>query len=136
MSTEENKAVVRRSVEALNKGDLSTFDQLAGGPEEWKRRVANLLTAFPDVQLIQEELIAEGDHVVERWTIRGTHQGTFMGIPPTGKYITYTGIDIFRIVDGKLVLIGQSVDRLGMLQQLGVIPANTGSTSGGDPGNG
>jgi predicted ester cyclase len=123
MSTEDNKDVVRRSVEAINKGDLDTFDQLAGGPEEWKRRVANLLTAFPDVQLIQEDLIAEGDQVVERWTIRGSHKGTFMGIPPTGKYITYTGIDIFRIVDGQLVLIGQSVDRLGMLQQLGVIPA-------------
>ena len=121
MSSEDNKDIVRRSVEALNKRDLSTFDQLVGGPEEWKRRVANLLTAFPDVQLIQEELIAEGDRVVERWTIRGTHQGTFMGIPPTGKYITYTGIDIFRIVDGKLVLVGQSVDRLGMMQQLGVI---------------
>ena len=123
MSIEDNKDVVRRSVEALNKRDLSTFDQLVGGPEEWKSRVANLLTAFPDVQVIQEDLIAEGDQVVERWTIRGTHQGTFMGIPPTGKYITYTGNDIFRIVDGKLVLIGQCMDRLGMLQQLGVIPA-------------
>ncbi len=122
MSTEENKDVVRCAVEALNTRDLGTFDQLVGGPEEWKRRVANLLTAFPDVQIIQEELIAEGDQVVERWTIRGTHQSTFMGIPPTGKYITYTGIDIFRIVDGKLVLVGQSVDRLGMMQQLGVVP--------------
>ena len=123
MSTEDNKDIVRRSVEALNKRDLSTFDQLIGGPEEWKGRLANLLTAFPDVQLIQEDLIAEGDQVVERWTIRGTHQGTFMGIPPTGTRVTYTGIDIFRIVDGKLVLVGQSVDRLGMMQQLGVISA-------------
>ena len=122
MSAEENKDVVRRAVEALNKRDLGTFDQLIGGPEEWKRRLANLLTAFPDVQLIQEDLIAEGDQVVERWTIRGTHQGQFQSIPPTGKYVTYTGIDIFRIVDSKLVLVGQSVDRLGMMQQLGVIP--------------
>jgi steroid delta-isomerase-like uncharacterized protein len=123
MSTEDNKDVVRRAVEALNTRDLGTFDQLIGGPEEWKRRLANLLAAFPDVQLIQEDLIAEGDQVVERWTIRGTHQGHFQGIPPTGKRVTYTGIDIFRIVDGKLVLVGQSVDRLGMLQQLGIIPA-------------
>ncbi len=123
MSTEENKDVVRRCAEAVNQHNLSAFDQLVGGPEEWKRRVANLLTAFPDMQLIQEDLIAEGDHVVERWTIRGTHQGTFMGLPPTGKYITYTGIDIFRIVDGKLVLVGQSVDRLGMMQQLGMMTA-------------
>lgn len=123
MSTEENKDVVRRAVEALNKRDLGTFDQLIGGPEEWKRRLANLLMAFPDVQLIQEDLIAEGAQVVERWTIRGTHQGHFQSIPPTGKHVTYTGIDIFRIVDGKLVLVGQSVDRLGMMQQLGVIPA-------------
>jgi steroid delta-isomerase-like uncharacterized protein len=128
MSTEDNKDVVRRAVEALNQRDLGTFDQLIGGPEEWKRRLANLLTAFPDVQLIQEDLIAEGDQVVERWTIRGTHQGHFQGIPPTGKRVTYTGIDIFRIVDGKLVLVGQSVDRLGMMQQLGVVPA-TGQTS-------
>src|SRR5216683_4456222 len=122
MSTEENKDVVRRALEALNKRDLGTLDQLIGGPEEWKRRLDNLLTAFPDVQLIQEDQIAEGDQVVERWTIRGTHQGHFQGIPPTGKRVTYTGIDIFRIVDGKLVLVGQSVDRLGMMQQLGVIP--------------
>ncbi len=122
MSTEENKDVVRRALEALNKRDLGTLDQLIGGPEEWKRRLANLLTAFPDVQLIQEDQIAEGDQVVERWTIRGTHRGHFQGIPPTGKRVTYTGIDIFRIVDGKLVLVGQSVDRLGMMQQLGVIP--------------
>ncbi len=63
MSTEENKDVVRRALEALNKRDLGTLDQLIGGPEEWKRRLANLLTAFPDVQLIQEDQIAEGDQV-------------------------------------------------------------------------
>jgi steroid delta-isomerase-like uncharacterized protein len=123
MSTEQNKDVVRRAAEAVNKRDLGTLDQLLAGPEEWKRDVANLLTAFPDMQLIQEDLIAEGDQVVERWTVRGTHQGPFQSIPATGKHVTFTGIDVFRIVDGKILLVGQSLDQLGLLQQLGVIPA-------------
>jgi steroid delta-isomerase-like uncharacterized protein len=122
MSTEQNKDVVRRAAEAVNKRDLGTVDQLLGGPEDWKRDVANLLTAFPDMQLIQEDLIAEGDQVVERWTVRGTHQGPFQSIPATGKHVTFTGIDVFRIVDGKILLVGQSLDQLGLLQQLGVIP--------------
>ena len=68
-------------------------------------------------------MIAEGDKVVCRLTWHGTHQGKFMGIPPTGKHETFTSIDIVRLADGKFVEHWNVVDHLGMLQQLGVIPA-------------
>jgi predicted ester cyclase len=80
------------------------------------------LTAFPDLHLTIEDLIAEGDKVVDRQTARGTHQGTFMGIPPTGKQITVTAMNISRIVGGKIVEHWVELDTLGMLQQLGVVP--------------
>ena len=76
------------------------------------------LTAFPDARFTVEDELAEGDRVVSRSTLRGTHQGEFMGIPPTGKPVTVTGMSIDRIVEGWL-----NFDGLGMLQQLGVIPA-------------
>jgi len=79
--------------------------------------------AFPDLEYTQEDLIAEGDRVVERWTARGTHKGALFGIPPTGKQITSTGILIHRIVDGKIVAFVEVADGLGLMQQLGVVPS-------------
>jgi predicted ester cyclase len=81
------------------------------------------LAAFPDLQTIIEELIAEGDTVVRRGFFCGTHQGEFQGIPPTGKQVTVPMIAIERIVDGKVVEHRASPDIMGMMQQLGVIPA-------------
>ena len=81
------------------------------------------LTAFPDLHFTVEDLIAEGDKVVARLTVRGTQQGAFMGIPPTGKHVTVTGIDINRLAGGKSVEHWLNMDTLGLLQQLGVIPA-------------
>ena len=95
-----------------------------GAGPQFVRRFANMLrSAFPDAAFSAEESIAEGDKVVERWTMRGTHQGEFQGTPRTGKQVTVTGIDIFRISGGKLAELRQEVDNLGLLQQLGVIPA-------------
>src|SRR5439155_22952243 len=79
--------------------------------------------AFPDLQVNAEDLIAEGDRVVARWSSSGTHKGDFMGIPPTGKQVQITGIDLFRFSGGKIAEHWGVFDQLWMLQQLGVAPS-------------
>lgn len=139
MSADENKATFRRYVEEVgNRGNLELvngiFDRYVShqpdghteerGPEDVKRFIGEFRAAFPDFRSTVEDQIAEGDRVVTRWTMRGTHQGEFRGIAPTGKQITVTGIGIFRFSEeGKVVESWDSFDQLGMLQQLGVIPA-------------
>ena len=143
MSTEENKAVVRRYFEEWNKHNLAGVEELCApdyvghAPSIFgdmdlaamKQMVPTFYTAFPDVHMAVEDLIAEGDKVVSRYTFRATHQGDFMGIPPTGKQVSFTGIEIDRIKDGKFVESWVNEDDLGMMQQLGVIPqmAQTGA---------
>lgn len=87
-----------------------------------------LFSAFPDPQFTVEDLIAEADQVVARWTFRGTHRGPFAGIPPTGKQIQMTGITIYRLRDAKIAEARSNIDQLGLLQQLGVLPAAPGSS--------
>lgn len=136
MSTEDNKALARRSYEAFNQRNWSVYYELAApdgvlhnasmtiqGLDAYKQFISMYLTAFPDAQFTIEDLIAEGDRVVVRYTFRGTHTGDLMGISPTGKQVTVTGINIVRIVNGKAVEGWQNGDTLGMLQQLGVVPA-------------
>jgi len=112
MSVEENKAFVQRYVEEpWNKGNVDALDELCGpnfslrgqGVEPFKAVITEFRTSFPDLHFTVEEMIAEGDKVAYRWTARGTHQGEYAGIAPTGKTITATGITIIRIVDGKVV---------------------------------
>ena len=79
--------------------------------------------AFPDLQLSVDDLFAEGDRVVARWTSRGTHQGEMMGISPSGKHVQISEIDIFRVSAGKLAEHWGVFDQLGMLQQIGAVPA-------------
>jgi predicted ester cyclase len=79
--------------------------------------------AFPDIHETVEDIIAEGDTVVTRTTWRGTHQGALLGIAPTGKHVSVSGIDISRVASGKFVEHWQSADNLGLLQQLGVVPS-------------
>jgi predicted ester cyclase len=79
-------------------------------------------TAFPDIHFVAEDCIAKGDLVVQRLTSKGTHKGEFMGIPPTGKSLTVTAIEIFRIAEDKIVEQWVEADYLGLMQQLGVIP--------------
>ena len=137
MSVEENKAVVRRYIEGvINKKNLAVVDELydanyvghlAGmedihGPEGLKQAVATFFTAFPDLHCTVEDMVGEGDKVVCRFTGRGTHQGEFQGVAPTGKQATLTGIVISRIVSGKIVEEWEVIDMLGMMQQLGAIP--------------
>jgi predicted ester cyclase len=143
MSTEENKALVRRFYEeVLNQKNTAAIDQifdpnfvdhalppgLPGGIEGTKQFFGIVLTAFPDLHFTVEDMIAEGDKVVARHAGSGTQQGVFLGIPPTGKHVTVTGIDIMRITGGKFVEHWDAVDNLGLLQQLGVVPA-TGQAS-------
>jgi steroid delta-isomerase-like uncharacterized protein len=142
MSTEENKAITRRWFAELNKGNLAAADEiyaahyilhdpnnppdLPPGPEGVKQFLAPFLTAFPDTQGTIEDLVAEGDKVAVRYTIRGTHQGEFQGIAPTGKQVTMTGTGIIRFAGGQMVEEWQNDDVLGLLQQIGAIPAPAG----------
>ncbi len=137
MSAEEHKAIARRAYEIFSSGPLEAIDEViapdlvdhnaqpgqAGGIEGTRQLLGMLRAAFPDLRFTPEDLIAEGDRVVARVTLTGTHQGAFQGLPPTGKQVTISGIEIVRIANGKAVERWGQFDNLGMLQQLGAIPA-------------
>ena len=137
MSTEQNKALARRLFEeGINQRNWAVLDELCTpdfvhhnaaltlqGLESVKQFLSMYLTAFPDVQLTIEDMVAEGDTVVIRHTFRGTHKGDLMGIPPTGKQVNVTGIDIIRTAGGKIVEQWTNADDLGAMQQLGVVPS-------------
>ena len=139
MST-ANKQILRRFFEELfNHGDLSVADEIVGAnyvnhnavPGEMPEReglkafVTYLRTAFPDIHFTIEDLIAAEDKVVTRFSVTGTQQGEFAGIPPTGKRVHVTGINIHRVDDGQIREAWLNWDALGMMQQLGVIPTPT-----------
>ena len=90
--------------------------------EQYKGLCQAFFTAFPDLHVTTNYLVAEGDKVVKRWTAHSTHKGELMGIPATGKRIVVTGIEMFRIADGKIAELWACMDNLGMFQQLGIIP--------------
>ena len=144
MSTDQetsNKATFRRLCDAVNTGDAEliskTIDELAApdmlihtplpieatGAQAAKQVWAMLLRGLPDLHLTIEDLIAEGDKVVARNSITGTHQGEYMGLPPTGKSITYNEIFIVRFAGGRIAETWGVVDVLSQMKQLGVIPA-------------
>jgi predicted ester cyclase len=126
MSPEENKAFIRRYFEVLSGKDKpAAVVNRYVSDEELKHHIALYEAAFPSYQLIAEDMIAEGDKVVVRSTFRGTHKGDLMGIPPTGKQVTMPLILIYRIADDKIVEHWMQADALGLLQQLGAIPAPT-----------
>ena len=137
MSTEENKAMLRRVwEEVFNKGDLAVANEIMvpnyvyrgpmgqelKGPEGFKQVVTMFRTAFPDLHATVEDMFAEGDKVAHRATIRGTHKGDLMGIAPTGKQVTVSATVISRFVGGKEVEAWANIDMLAMFQQLGVSP--------------
>ena len=90
--------------------------------EQYKGICQAYFTSFPDLQITTDDLVAEGNKVTKVWTANSTHQEEFMGIPATGNIIVVKGIEVFRIADGKIAEIWASMDNLGMMQQLGVIP--------------
>lgn len=92
------------------------------GPGGLLQMTAMFHAGFPDLRYEVEDLVAEGDRVAVRWTATGTHRGTFMAIPPTGRAMSITGMDLFRVADGRLAEAWVNSDFLGLLQQLGAIP--------------
>jgi steroid delta-isomerase-like uncharacterized protein len=136
--SEHNKAIVRRLfTELWNNGNLLVADELFApnyahydpstpdfgrGPDSEKKRAALYRTAFPDLHLTIEDVIAEGETVMTRWSCRGTHKGDLNGIAPTGKHITITGLTVARVSNGKIVEGYVNWDALGLMQQLGVVP--------------
>jgi steroid delta-isomerase-like uncharacterized protein len=138
MSSEQNKAIVRRLFEEPWKGNLSVVDELTAsdyighdpalpeplrGPEGVKEFVSTYLVAFPDARIQVEQQLAEGDLVATRWSARGTHEGELMDIEPTGKEVTVTGLTISRLEGGKIVEEFQNWDFSGMLRQIEAAPA-------------
>jgi steroid delta-isomerase-like uncharacterized protein len=141
MSTEENKAIVRRvNDEVWSEGHLDVIDELFAddfvativgapeqirGPQGFREFVVMYRTAFPDLRLTVDEQFAEGETVVTRWTATGTNEGELMGMPATGKQATTAGININRVSGGKLVEGWGLFDQLGLLQQIGAVPVPT-----------
>jgi len=137
MSTEENKALVRNEFERWElKGDETLVDERYAadcayhgpgglefrGRDGMKQLMAMLGAAFPDKRYTIHDMIAEGDKVVSRWTLRATHKGEFMGIPATNKQVAFTGVYIMRMADGSNVEWWLEADFLSLMQQLGAIP--------------
>jgi len=131
-----NKDILRRYIEEVwNQKNLDVLDELMStdvinhsparyelGLEAHKQVMSTYLTGFPDIHTTADDIIAEGDKVVNRWTATGTHQGELMGVPATGKKVAWTGITVVRFADGKIVEMWWAYDVLGILQQIGVIP--------------
>lgn len=137
-TTQQNKEVVRRVIEVYNRGNLDAVDELLApdyvnhdptmpedvrGPEGFKEYVAMFRAAFPDMQMEIQSQVAEGDEVATRWSGTGTHDGNLMGIPPTGNRVEVTGMAFDRFSGGKVVESWSNDDILGLMRQIGAIPA-------------
>lgn len=136
MSTATQKSIVRRYFEQVfNEHRHDLVEEflaenieihgtgLPPGVEAVKQWLSTLTTGFPDHQMIVEDILAEGDRVVARTTLKGTQLGEMQGIPATGKAVSVSAITIFRLDNGKIAEAWMVSDSLGMMQQLGVIPA-------------
>jgi steroid delta-isomerase-like uncharacterized protein len=139
----ENKALIRRWFdEVWNQGRQEAIDQLRApdavatglgernarseGPEPFKAFFTNLRAALPDLRVRIEDILAEEDKIAVRLSGEGTHRGSGFGVAPSGRRVQVTGITIIRIADGKIVEAWNSLDQLGLLTQLGVVPGHTG----------
>ena len=135
MANEQNEAVARRALECFNTGDTSVADEViadgavnhdpampdsASGPDSLKQAVALYRGAFPDLKITIEEMFSDRDLVCTRWSSEGTNDGELMGMPPTGKHATTTGLSVDRVQDGKIVESWTEWDNAGLMQQLGV----------------
>jgi predicted ester cyclase len=142
MAAEENKKLVLRVFsEVFNKKQLNAADEILApnyvnygfpgvepGPEGFKQIAGMFIAGFPDINITQDEVIAEGDRVVTRGTCRGTNTGEFMGMPPTGKEVNFSYIDVWRVENGKLAENWVEMDRMTMMQQLGLVPSQEQTT--------
>jgi steroid delta-isomerase-like uncharacterized protein len=140
MSTEESKTLGQRFFQEFwNHKNLAIADELLAanfvdhtpgsppglppGPEGHKQFALLYFAAFPDIRATIEDMVVEGDRVVTRWRVQGTNTGSLFGMPATNKPASFTGVTINRIADGKIAEQWVQFDALGMMQQLGVIPA-------------
>jgi steroid delta-isomerase-like uncharacterized protein len=137
MSAAENEAVVRRWVAAWNEQDPDAAEGLLTpgyvrhdanapdvvGPAAERRFIAGALAAFPDLRFTIEQLVAEGDLVLGRYTARGTHRGEFAGVPATGRAVVFQATESYRLEGGRIAEQWVVMDTLGLLQQLGALPA-------------
>ena len=136
MSIEENKSIVRRFFEVgPSRGDLNAANELLApdfvlhvplpcspGIRGIDEVVSACRAAFQDLDVTVVDMVAEKDMVAARFTARGVHKGDFMGLPPTGKPITMTGMEIFRLENGKIAELWGEANLLGLMQQLGILP--------------
>lgn len=126
MSAEENKVLVRREQEELwnHTGDLDAAEELFAPElaEAARQEAADFRRGFPDVVSTIEDLIAEGDRVAARWSARATHRGEYVGAPPTGKEVEFTGISVYRIEGGRIAESWTVEDELGLMRQIGAVP--------------
>ena len=143
MSIEDHKALIRRFYEEVwNKGNLDAADTIFAddyvrhdlrpgnplpGPAGQKKIAADFRAAFPDLHMTIDVIVAEGDIIAARWTTEGTNTGQWGSIPPTGKRAKFSGVNIFRIANGRVVEIWNHRDDLGVMQQLGA-PIYAGSS--------
>jgi steroid delta-isomerase-like uncharacterized protein len=134
VSVEENRAVAHRALEEVwNKGNLDVADEVYAAEfvqkdtsppanlQTYKWYISSTRAAFPDLHITLEEVIAEGDKVVTRFSMTGTHRGMYSGLLPTGRKVTVSGVSIGRFKDGKIVELWGLLDRLSMLEQLGFV---------------
>jgi steroid delta-isomerase-like uncharacterized protein len=135
--SDEKMAVYRRLVDDVwNRGDPDAVDAIFAptfvgndpappnvidGPAGMKRFVAQMKAAFPDWTVSTDDVMVDGDKLISRWTVHGTHRGPFAGLEPTGRRIEVRGISIHRIIDGQIVENWHGVDKLGMLRQIGAV---------------
>ena len=138
MSVEQNKALARRFGQVWGRESIDTVDELAArelcvhypalgeplhGPEAFKEVLRAWHSAFPDSDRTDEDVIAEGAKVMISWTARGTHRGDLWGIPPTGRAVAMRGVSVYCLADGRIVEEKGVGDALGLMQQLGALPA-------------
>jgi steroid delta-isomerase-like uncharacterized protein len=135
MSTDENKAVIERWIQAWNAGDLESAVGLLAddyvrhdanlpevvGPQAERQFIATVLAAFPDLHVRIDQLFAEDALVALRYTIEGTHRGEFLGVPATGRRVSVQSAETYRLSDGRLAEQWVVMDALGLFQQLGVV---------------
>ena len=129
MSVEENKAIARRLIEGWQNpatideciaADIAVYPGTFRGRDAYKQACANYLVGIPDVRVVVEDIVAEGDRVVVRYSASGTHTGEWHGAPPTGKPVSYGGMYAFRLAGGKIVEQWQYADDMEFWRQLGL----------------
>ena len=137
MSAEENKAIMRRYFSVFEQGNIDLLDELLApdyvnhtpatpdlptGPEGVKGVVSMFRSGMPDLKVLIEDMIAEGDKVATRYTLEGTHEGELFGVPPTGQRLSIKSFTVEQVSDGKIRDHWRVSDNLDMMQQLGIFP--------------